>query len=143
MAVLKLFIVSINNLQCRLCIGGSLHLNNNGAKLCMLTDIFVTSYILTGMHTKDFRFKKCTRATVVTNIRDKTCKFTILLQIIWALRGHSIFLLFQSQWSFSVGHGPRMNGRTDDFFFFTATGATPRLFTDLGRMANLKETYKG
>jgi hypothetical protein len=27
-AGLKLFIVSINNLQCRLCIGGSLRLNN-------------------------------------------------------------------------------------------------------------------
>ncbi len=27
-------------------IGGSLRLNNNGAKLCMLTDIFVTSYSL-------------------------------------------------------------------------------------------------
>jgi hypothetical protein len=43
-AGLKLFIVSINDLQCRLCIGDSLRLNNNGAKLCMLTDIFVTSY---------------------------------------------------------------------------------------------------
>jgi hypothetical protein len=43
-AGLKLFIVSINDLQCQLCIGGSLRLNNNGAKLCMLTDIFVTSY---------------------------------------------------------------------------------------------------
>jgi hypothetical protein len=40
-AGLKLFIVSIDNLQCCLCIGGSLHLNNNGAKMCFITDIFV------------------------------------------------------------------------------------------------------
>jgi hypothetical protein len=40
-AGLKLFIVSIEDLQCCLFIGGSLHLNNNGAKMCFITDIFV------------------------------------------------------------------------------------------------------
>ncbi len=40
-AGLKLFLVSIDDLQCCLCIGGSLPLNNNGAKMCFITDIFV------------------------------------------------------------------------------------------------------
>ncbi len=43
-AELKLFIVSIDDLQCCLCIGGSLHLNNNGAKMCFITDIFELTY---------------------------------------------------------------------------------------------------
>ncbi len=43
-AGLKLFIVSIDNLQYCLCIGGSLCLNNNGAKMCFITDIFVLTY---------------------------------------------------------------------------------------------------
>ncbi len=47
-AGLKLFIVSIDDLQCCLCIGGSLHLNNNGAKMCFITDIFVLTQFLTG-----------------------------------------------------------------------------------------------
>ena len=45
-AGLKLFIVSIGDLACQLCIGCSLSiLSNNGTKLCVITDIFVTSYL--------------------------------------------------------------------------------------------------
>ena len=47
-AGLKLFMVSINDLVCRLCIGCSLSLSNNGTKLCVVTDIFGLSYFLTG-----------------------------------------------------------------------------------------------
>ncbi len=36
--------MSIDNLQSCLCIGGSLHLNKNGAKMCFITDIFVLTY---------------------------------------------------------------------------------------------------
>ena len=43
-AGLKLFMVSIEDLVCQLCIGCSLSLGNNGTKLCVVTDIFVTSY---------------------------------------------------------------------------------------------------
>jgi hypothetical protein len=43
-AGLKLFMVSIDDLQCCLCIGGSLHLSNNGAKMCFITDIFMLTY---------------------------------------------------------------------------------------------------
>ena len=43
-AGLKLFMVSINDLVCRLCIGCSLSLSNNGTKLYVITDIFVLSY---------------------------------------------------------------------------------------------------
>ena len=43
-AGLKLFMVSIDDLVCRLCIGCSLSLSNNGTKLCVITDIFVLSY---------------------------------------------------------------------------------------------------
>ncbi len=42
-AGLKLFNVSINDLLCHSCIGGSLCLNNNGAKLRVLTDITLSS----------------------------------------------------------------------------------------------------
>ena len=38
-AGLKVFMVSINNLVCQLCIGCSLSLSNNGTKLCVITDI--------------------------------------------------------------------------------------------------------
>ena len=43
---LKLFMVSINDLVCQLCIGCSLSLSNNGSTLCVITDIFLvhTSY---------------------------------------------------------------------------------------------------
>ena len=41
---LKLFIVSIGDQACQLCIGCTLSLLNNGTKLCVITDIFVTSY---------------------------------------------------------------------------------------------------
>jgi len=43
-AGLKLFIVSIDDLVCQLCIGCSLSVSNNRTKLCVITDIFVTSY---------------------------------------------------------------------------------------------------
>ena len=43
-AGLKLFMVSIKDLVCQLCIGCSLSLSNNGSKLCVITDIFGTSY---------------------------------------------------------------------------------------------------
>jgi len=43
-AGLKLFMVSIDNLVCQLCIGCSLSLINKGTKLCVITDIFGTSY---------------------------------------------------------------------------------------------------
>ena len=50
--LLKLFIVSINDLVCQLCIGCWLSLSNNGTKLCVIPEIFfVTSYFLTGYHT--------------------------------------------------------------------------------------------
>ena len=39
-AGLKVFMVSIDNLVCQLCIGCSLSLSNNGTKLCVITDIF-------------------------------------------------------------------------------------------------------
>ena len=41
---LKVFMVSINDLVCQLCIGCSLSLSNNGTKLCIITDILVLSY---------------------------------------------------------------------------------------------------
>jgi hypothetical protein len=41
-AGLKLFMVSINDLVCQLCIGCSLSLSNKG-KLCAITDMIVTS----------------------------------------------------------------------------------------------------
>ena len=51
---LKLFMVSIDDLVCQLCIGCSLSLSNNGSKLCVITDIFwyllfllVDYYVLT------------------------------------------------------------------------------------------------
>jgi hypothetical protein len=40
--------VSIDDLSCHLCIGCSLSLINKGTKLCVITDIFGTSYFLTG-----------------------------------------------------------------------------------------------
>ena len=43
-AGLKLFMVSIDDLVCQLCIGCSLSLSNNGTKLCVITDILVLSY---------------------------------------------------------------------------------------------------
>ncbi len=43
-AGLKLFMVSIDSLLCRFCIGCSLSLNNNGTKLCTIGDIFGPSY---------------------------------------------------------------------------------------------------
>ena len=43
-AGLKLFMVSIDDLVCQLCIGCSLSLSNNRTKLCVITDIFGTSY---------------------------------------------------------------------------------------------------
>jgi len=43
-AGLKVFMVSIDDLVCQLCIGCSLSLSNNGTKLCVITDIFVLSY---------------------------------------------------------------------------------------------------
>ena len=43
-AGLKLFMVSIKDLVCQLCIGCSLSLSNNGTKLCVITDIFGLSY---------------------------------------------------------------------------------------------------
>ena len=45
-AGLKVFMVSINDLGCQLCIGCSLSLCNIGTKLCVITDIFVLSYLL-------------------------------------------------------------------------------------------------
>jgi hypothetical protein len=54
-AGLKLFMVSIDDLVCQLCIGCSLSLVNKGTKLCVITDIFGTSYsfwlVLTYWHT--------------------------------------------------------------------------------------------
>jgi len=47
-AGLKVFMVSIDDLVCQLCIGCSLSLSNNGTKLCVITDIFGLSYFLTG-----------------------------------------------------------------------------------------------
>jgi hypothetical protein len=48
-AGLKLFMVSIDDLVCQLCIGCSLSLINKGTKLCVITDIlFGLSYFLTG-----------------------------------------------------------------------------------------------
>ncbi len=41
---LFIFIVSIDDLVCQLCIECSLSLSNNGTKLCVITDMFVTSY---------------------------------------------------------------------------------------------------
>jgi hypothetical protein len=53
-AGLKLFMVSIDDLVCQLCIGCSLSLINKGTKLCVITDIFGTSYsfwlVLTHMY---------------------------------------------------------------------------------------------
>jgi hypothetical protein len=43
-AGLKLFMVSINDLVCQLCIGCSLSHSNNGTKLCVIADIFGLSY---------------------------------------------------------------------------------------------------
>ena len=43
-AGLKLFMGSIDDLVCQLCIGCSLSLSNNGTKLCVITDIFGLSY---------------------------------------------------------------------------------------------------
>ena len=43
-AGLKVFMVSIKDLVCQLCIGCSLSLSNNGTKLCIITDIFGLSY---------------------------------------------------------------------------------------------------
>ena len=43
-AGLKVFMVSIDDLVCQLCIGCSLSLSNNGTKLCVITDIFGLSY---------------------------------------------------------------------------------------------------
>ena len=43
-AGLKVFMVSIDDLVCQLCIGCSLSLSNNGTKLCVITDIIVLSY---------------------------------------------------------------------------------------------------
>jgi hypothetical protein len=43
-AGLKLFMVFIDDLACHLCIGCSLSLINKGTKLCVITDIFGTSY---------------------------------------------------------------------------------------------------
>ncbi len=50
-AGLKLFMVSIDNLVCQLCIGCFLSLSNNGTKLSVITDIIVLSYFLTGTQT--------------------------------------------------------------------------------------------
>jgi hypothetical protein len=43
-AGLKVFMVSIKDLVCQLCIGCSLSLSNNGTMLCVITDIFGLSY---------------------------------------------------------------------------------------------------
>ena len=43
-AGLKVFMVSIDDLVCQLCIGCSLSLSNIGTKLCVITDILVLSY---------------------------------------------------------------------------------------------------
>ncbi len=43
-AGLKVFMVSIDDLVCQLCIGCSLSFSNNGTKLCIITDIFGLSY---------------------------------------------------------------------------------------------------
>ena len=43
-AGLKVFLVSIDDRVCQLCIGCSLSLSNIGTKLCVITDIFVLSY---------------------------------------------------------------------------------------------------
>ena len=40
----KVFMVSIDDLVCQLCIGCSLSLSNNGTKLGVITDIFGLSY---------------------------------------------------------------------------------------------------
>ncbi len=45
-AGLKLFMVSIDNLVCQLCIGCSLSLSNNGTKLSVITDIFVLTMVV-------------------------------------------------------------------------------------------------
>ena len=50
-AGLKVFMVSIDNLVCQLCIGCSLSLSNNGTKLCVITDIFGLSYSFDWYHT--------------------------------------------------------------------------------------------
>ena len=51
-AGLQLFIVSIDDLVCQLCIGCSLSLSNNRTKLCVITVIFSPSYFLTGTSSK-------------------------------------------------------------------------------------------
>jgi hypothetical protein len=70
-AGLKLFMVSINDLVCQLCIGCSLSLSNNGTKLCVITDIFGPSYSFwllptySGLHDKNGYRSPGTKKTYV------------------------------------------------------------------------------
>jgi len=60
-AGLKVFMVSIDDLVCQLCIGCSLSLSNNGTKLGVITDIFGLSYsfVLVPTHHRPYPLSTC------------------------------------------------------------------------------------